>query len=161
MLASKHFNIQKRSDDDWFDPILNADTELFVDPFLVFKEQKQGTRWGHAHELIVGHFNRAFTLIAEANFNEQSLPYKKATALLVFKEPKELCLGYTTRGTAGAGSGLGYAGSIASAIAQAIRRGLVNPKHFEELGVLNEGIGADRISDITCTILKPLLIRYT
>jgi len=38
MLASKHFGIERNATDDWFDPILNADTELFVDPFLIFKD---------------------------------------------------------------------------------------------------------------------------
>ena len=40
MLASAHFNIKRIGTDDWFDPILDADTELFVDPFLVFKDRR-------------------------------------------------------------------------------------------------------------------------
>ena len=36
MLASAHFEITRQKADDWFDPILNADTELFIDPFLIF-----------------------------------------------------------------------------------------------------------------------------
>src|SRR5439155_12229099 len=68
---------------------------------------------------------------------------------------------YTSHGTAGAGSGRGFARLMAAAIADAIRRGLEHPRHFEELGILHEGIGADRISDATCTILKPKLIAYT
>jgi hypothetical protein len=47
------------------------------------------------------------------------------------------------------------------AIEDAIKRGIIHPSHFEELGVLNEGIGPDRISDIACTILKAHLISYT
>jgi len=159
MLASAHFKIKRKKNDDWFDPIVNADTELFLDPFLVFKEGDGF--WAGAHEQIIGHFDRAFQLIAEGNLNPATLSYRKALALLIFTEPKELCLGYTAKGTAGLGSGRGYAETIASAIADAIKRGLKHPRHFEELGILNEGIGADRISDITCTILKSRLIRYT
>src|SRR5207253_3089136 len=44
---------------------------------------------------------------------------------------------------------------------QAIRRGLKDLRHFEELGILNEGIGRDRISDLTCTFLKSKFIAYT
>src|ERR1700728_3251258 len=159
MLASIHFRLQRTTLDDWFDPILDADTELFVDPFLVFKES-QGF-WKSAHAALINHFNRAFLMIAEGNRNPAALAYKKALALLVFKEPKELCLGYTSKGTSGLGSGLGYAEAIARAIAEAITRGLLDIRHFEELGILNEGIGPDRISDITCTILKSRLIEYT
>src|ERR1019366_7963294 len=127
--------------------------------FLVFKESRGF--WNGAHASLISHFNRAFLMIAEGSMNPATLAYKKALALLVFKEPKELCLGYTSKGTSGLGSRLGYAEAIATAIGEAIRRGLKDIRHFEELGILNEGIGPDRISDITCTILKARLVEYT
>ena len=43
----------------------------------------------------------------------------------------------------------------------AIERGLQDLRHFEELGVLNEGIGPDRISDLTCNVLRSRFISYT
>jgi hypothetical protein len=159
MLATQHFGIARRPADDWFDPILNADTELFVDPFLIFKDISDS--WGGAHRSLIEHFDQAFRLIAEGNLNPESLQYQKALAMLVFREPKEFCLGYTSRGTSGSGSGTGYAATIGEAISEAIQRGLEHPRHFEELGILNEGIGADRISDITCTVLKSRLVEYT
>ncbi len=159
MLASDYYQLKRTPLDDWFDPIVDADTELFVDPFLIFKEDT--AFWKGAHSSLIKHFDRAFLMIANGNLDPMTLSYRKALAILVFKEPKELCLGYTSTGTSGLGSGLGYAKSIAGAIAEAIRRGLKHPRHFEELGILNEGIGADRISDITCTILKSRLVEYT
>ncbi|HEU4636480.1 MAG TPA: hypothetical protein VFS41_09900 [Edaphobacter sp.] len=157
MLFSDHFNLDPNSE-DWFNTILDADTQLFVDPFLLFRETSP--EWSGTHSKIISHFNKVFSLIAE-NINPVSLSYRKALHLLTFREPHELCLGYTSSGSRGAGGGMGYAHSIASAIVDAINRGLVEPEHFEELGVLNEGIGSDRISDITCTIIKTDLIRYT
>ena len=159
MLFSEVFGVSAATDDDWFDPIVNADTELFVDPFLIFGEQTGF--WSGAHDVLISHFDQAFKFVAESGLKPAHLAYKKAVDMLVFREPHELCLGYTARGTAGAGSGTGYARLIAAAISEAIRRGLHHPKHFEELGVLQEGIGADRISDITCTILKARIIEYT
>jgi hypothetical protein len=159
MLASRQFRIKRKKDDDWFHAILNADTKLFIDPFLLFKETK-GV-WAEAHKKIIRHFDIVFTMISSSNFDRKSLVYQKALHLLTFREPKELCLGYTAKGTRGSGGGRGYAETIAEAIEEAIKRGLQHPKHFEELGILNEGIGSDRISDITATILKEDLIRYT
>jgi len=159
MLASSHFGISRTDADDWFDTILDVDTELFVDPFTIFKETDG--LWADAHDALIEHFNRAFILIAEGNRDPNTLAYKKALALLEFKEPGELCLGYTAKGTRGSGSGGKLAGLMAEAILAAISRGLDHPRHFEELGVLQERIGADRISDATCTILKPKLIEYT
>jgi hypothetical protein len=160
MLASTQFRIARGKDDDWFDAILNADTRLFVDPFLVFKEPADSP-WSDAHSLLIQHFDHAFTLIAEGNLKQHTIPYQKALALLLFREPREFCLGYTARGTSGSGSAEGYAELIAEAISEAIKRGLKHPRHFEELGILNQGIGSDRISDITCTILKERLVGYT
>ncbi|HUA13290.1 MAG TPA: hypothetical protein VL989_02210 [Candidatus Sulfotelmatobacter sp.] len=159
MLASTHFGITRKSNDDWFDTILDVDTALFVDPFLIFKDTE--SFWATAHDTLISHFDEAFTLIAEGLLNRNSLQYRKAVELLIFHEPRELCLGYTALGTRGAGSSRGFASDMAEAITEAIRRGLSAPSHFEELGILRSGIGPDRISDATCTILKAQLIAYT
>jgi hypothetical protein len=139
MLAGIAFGIERTPGDDWFDTILDVDTELFVDPFTIFKETSGP--WEDAHDRLVGHFNRAFILIAEGNRNPASPAYKKALALLEFKEPHELCLGYTAKGTRGSGSSGCLAGLMAEAIVAAIERGLEHPSHFEELGILQERIG--------------------
>jgi hypothetical protein len=39
--------------------------------------------------------------------------------------------------------------------------GLDAPEHIEEIGILNVGIGADRISDAACNVLKHRFIEYT
>ena len=81
--------------------------------------------------------------------------------LLSFPEPSELCLGYTESGTAGTGSGAQNAGLIVGSIVTAIAAGLNRPEQIEEIGILNEGLGADRISDAACNVLKSLIIEYT
>jgi len=159
MLASSHFNIKRTEDDDWFDTILDVDTELFVDPFLVLKESSGF--WADAHDTLIAHFNSAFLLVAQGNRDPKTIAYRKALALLKFTEPAELCLGYTSKGTRGSGSSGKLARLMAQAISAAISRGLEHPRHFEEVGILQEGIGADRISDAACTILKPKLVAYT
>ncbi len=159
MLFGEQFQVTRGKSDDWFNPILDDDTKIFVDPFLIFKEESGF--WADAHSRIIDHFNLCFRLIAEGNLNPNSVRYRKAVDLLAFTEPRELCLGYTRRGTSGAGSGRGFASIVARLIAESIRRGIEDIQHFEELGIFEEGIGADRISDMTCTILKPRLIEYT
>lgn len=159
MLFGERFGILKQSEDDWFDPILDADTRLFVDPFAVFKETEGF--WAGSHDEIIGHFNLCFRLIAEGSLNPRSVGHRKAVALLTFVEPKEFCLGYTQRGTSGAGAGRGFAEVMASLVADSIRRGVKDIRHFEELGIFEKGIGADRISDMTCNILKSRLSTYT
>jgi hypothetical protein len=159
MRLSDAYPITKSESDGWFDPVLDRDTPLFLDPFLIFKDT--GASWRGAHDELIGYFDSCFQLIAEGNRNSRSLQYRKAVRLLQFPEPSEFCLGYTARGTRGAGSGRGYAVLMAQAMADAIERGLTDLRHFEELGILNEGIGPDRISDITCNLLRLRFSRYT
>src|SRR5205085_8481645 len=44
---------------------------------------------------------------------------------------------------------------------EAVEAGLTEISHFEEIGLLREGIGADRVSDATAAILRKRFIAYT
>jgi hypothetical protein len=107
MLASEHFRIDRTDEDDWFDPILDFDTPLGIDPFLIFHETDP--LWDDAHEELIRIFSRAFLFVADGIHNTTSLSYRKAVGLLHFKEPEEFCLGYTKIGTSGAGGAAGKA----------------------------------------------------
>jgi hypothetical protein len=160
LLFSRAFDIARTADDDWFDVILDSDTELFVDPFLIFKEPRRSD-WGRAHAELVAHFDDIFKLLARAGMHERSPYYQKALGLLLFPEPQEFCLGYTARGTRGSGGGADLARQIARAMVAAIERGIEHLDHFETLGIFNRNIGPDRISDLTCTLLKERFVDYT
>lgn len=158
MRFSDHHSILRTSADDWFDPILAVDTKLFVDPFLVF--QDDDAAWAGSHDEIIAHFQMAFDLLA-GGLDRTSLAYRSALRMMRYPEPAETCLGYASGSTRGSGGGSELARLMVGAMGDAIARGVTELRHFEQLGILNEGIGPDRISDITCTILKPRLIRYT
>lgn len=160
MQFSEYFDIAVDDDDDWFDPILDTDTRLFVDPFLIFKESDGP--WSTAHEELIGYFDRAFKLLSGHEDNPSSLQYKRVVTLMEFHEPEEFCLGYVATGTSGSGAGTGLAKQITEAMREAVKRGLdKGMAHFEELGVLVERINRDRISDMTLSILKPRFIEFT
>ena len=160
MQFSEYFEIANGDDGDWFDPILDTDTRLFVDPFLIFKE-RDGP-WSTAHRQLIDYFDRAFLLLSGHEDSQFSLQYRRVVTLMEFHEPGEFCLGYVATGTRGSGAGAGLAEQITEAMRQAIKRGLdKGMAHFEELGVLVERINKDRISDMTLSILKPRFIEYT
>jgi hypothetical protein len=159
MLFSEHFEIQRTRADDWFDPILETDTRLFVDPFLLFRDKQVG--WRSAHTRLISQFDEIFMLLAKAGGHKAS-PYRTmAVAQLRFPEPQEFCIGYTAEGVDGAGGGPKLARQIAAAMEDAITRGIHNLPHFEMLGIFNRKIGPDRISDLTCTALKEEFVEYT
>lgn len=159
MRFSELFAVVRTSEDDWFDPILTVDTPLFIDPFLIFQDES-GLFEG-SHDEIIRFFNRVFKLVAQAQGEEQRASYRRGVALLRFPEVSELCLGYTGIGTRGAGSGQAIARLTASAMYEAIQAGLTEISHFEEVSLLREGFGADRISDMTASLLRARIAHYT
>ncbi|ROO58915.1 hypothetical protein EDC02_0686 [Micromonospora sp. Llam0] len=160
MYFSDYFGIENPDEHDWFDPTLERDTLLFVDPFLLFSDTEE--KWRKSHDRLIEHFQDAFELLAQTGMNRQHQYYKRVLILMESKEPKEFRLGFATKkGVDGSGSGKWLASQIVEAMGEAIKRGLSEIEHFEELGILVEGIDKDRISDLTCNLLKPEFIEYT
>ena len=159
MRFSELFHISRDDDDDWFDPVLSVDTPLFLDPFLLY-DHEQGVFDG-SHAEVIGFFNAVFSIVAKSAGNVRSTYYRKALGIMRFPEVEELCLGYASSGTKGSGTGAGFAATIVGALWQAIQAGVKEITHFEEVGILSEGIGADRISDITAFLLRRRLAEYT
>jgi len=159
MKFSEYYGINEAEQYDWFDPVMSLDTHLFIDPFLIYAEED--SVFGKSHQKIIAFFNAMYRLIAQSAGNPESAYYKKAERELLFPEVEELCLGYTSSGTKGSGSGGDYAAVIANSIWEAIKAGLTEITHFEEIGLLSEGIGADRISDMTANLLREEFADYT
>ena len=159
MLFSEKFGITKGDQDSWFDPVLSIDTRLFIDPFLIYADE-QGSFVG-SHDEVIAFFGSAFKLLAQSLGDKQTPGYKKAVGNLGFPEVEEFCLGYTASGTRGSGSGGTIAREMATALWEAIEAGIENLNHFELVAILREGIGADRISDITAALLRRRFVEYT
>lgn len=159
MIFSSEFQIKKQVDDDWFDPILSTDTKLFVDPFLVFDSDHPFFQ--DTHEKTIEFFNKAFDIASKSKPNRTDIRYRQLLMMMSFPEVEEICLGYASRGTSGAGSGGAFSKMIVDSIFESIKLGIKNLDHFEEIGLFNEGFGCDRISDMTATLLKEEIIKYT
>ena len=145
------------SNEDCFDPILVSDTELFVDPFSVFDE-REGV-FANSFERIISFFNEAFKLAAQTP-ERKGLLYKKLESMMTFPEVNEIGLGYSSSND-GAGASIWFRNQIIESLYKSIARGMDSLRHFEEIGIFERGIGCDRISDITCNILKEEIISYT
>ena len=159
MKFSDEFSFKVGKKDEWFNPILSLDTKLFIDPFLLYSLERD--EFDGSHSEVISFFNLVFQFIARSKGDKSNIFWRRATNLLLFPEAEEFCIGYASQSTKGAGSGLGFAKIIAEALWEAVESGKTELKHFEEVGILREGIGADRISDITATILKKRFSDYT
>jgi hypothetical protein len=156
---TEQYGLSRTTADDWFDPLLNVDTKLFVDPFLIFLDDSQ--RWANAHARLMAFFDMVMKMLAESGFKETSPLFQKARDLLLFKEPPEFCLGTSEGSIFGAGSSKGLQAGMLKGAAEGIEFGLESLKHFEELALFGEQIGPDRVGDIAGDVLKPEFVDYT
>ncbi|NEE21598.1 hypothetical protein G3M58_85940 [Streptomyces sp. SID7499] len=159
MRFSEVFDISITSDDDWFDAYLPADTNLFIDPFLIWEEQ--AGHWAGAHDHLIDFFEMVFDLVKESSGSEESLSWKQAQKLLMFPEPYEFCLGVAESTPLGSGSGRGLQKEMLEGVKIATGLGMNRIAHMEMLTLFQGGMGVDRLSDMTCNILKSYFITYT
>jgi hypothetical protein len=156
---SEAFRIVPTNDDDWFDMTIELDSNFGVDPFLIY--QDDSPEWNTAHDHILKFFAVTFDCVRRAADSKGSLYWHMAEQLLLFPEPAEFCLGVSAKSPFGAGSGEGLRKEMLESISVALRHGRDSIPHMEYLDVLAGGLGLDRISDMTCNILKSYFIRYT
>ncbi|GIG89217.1 hypothetical protein [Plantactinospora endophytica] len=159
MRWSELHGIRRTDQDDWFDTYLPTDTNLCVDPFLIYPDTDE--RWFEAHDHTLDFFALVFGLVRESKGNEKSLAWKQAQALLMFPEPAEFCLGVADGTPNGSGAGRGLQEGMLDGVKTALGLGIDNVPHMEMLGLFQGGMGLDRISDAVCNILKSFFIRYT
>lgn len=159
MRFSEKYMIQRNSQDDWYDPLLFADTPLYIDPFLIWAEERG--RWASAHDHLLDFFEMAFELVRESNGNQESFEWAQAGRLLMFPEPPEFCLGVSEGSPLGSGSGKSLQQDMLSGILVATNLGMNRIAHMETIGLFQGGVGLDRLSDAACDVLKSKFIQYT
>lgn len=159
MRFSERYRVARQTPDDWFDPMLTDDTPLYVDPFLIFEDSSQ--LWSDAHDQLIEFFNLVLGLVARAGDNQNSAHWRAASRLMTFPEPAEFCLGLSDGSVRGAGSGAGLRQEMLDACRTTVAAGVMELSHFEELIIFGAGIGADRIGDVVCNVLKRRFIDYT
>ncbi len=158
---SKHFNIPKERLNELgvFDPILNQDTKVFVDP-LILKDNKD-----EFSKQAFTVFNDFFTTLLKKlmlSKQEGDNGYIQAKRMIKFPEYQYTCIGYA--GTSNRGSGAG--GKINDIIFEGAREIVNNAKNDSEAFLLlplfcKGDIGGDRISDMTQNIIDKLICEYT
>ncbi|WP_158687573.1 hypothetical protein [Streptomyces sp. AA1529] len=159
MRFSEHFDINRTEEDDWFDPLLSADTNLCVDPFLIYDDRDEF--WALAHDDMIDFYVMVLRMVAKSKGNRKSPSWAKAKSLLLFPEPDEFCLGVTEGSPKGSGSGKGLQGPMLASALTAVGNGIEHIAHVEELVLFQEGMGLDRISDMVCNVLKAHFVTYT
>ena len=138
-----------------FDPILDVDSKLFIDPALL--PESACPEFQGARDEVERYFSGLIALLRHSKSPGDRF-WKKASKLLSFTEIRGTCLGYSERGTAGNAIGPRLREGILASI-----KGLeeAGPIIFELIGVFEEGVGCDRISDLLTYKLIDRICAYT
>jgi hypothetical protein len=141
-----------------FDPILNFDTKLFVDPLLLKQSSNEIIR--DAFNKYNKFFERLIKLLMISK-KIGDAPWKEAKRMVKFPEYKSTCIGYGSDSINGSGSGANLHDKIFESARGIVEKAKNDPEIFLLLPLLEEGIGADRISDMTQGIIDNEICKYT
>lgn len=142
-----------------FNAIIGIDSGFYLDPTLL-KRTKIKEFLG-AYKKITQHYERVFTLLKLSQKDYHSKLWKTAVKQCTFPEPKEAFLGYSQNHVPGKGIGKRLAEQLLMSAEKVWELGIDNPDIFAILGILEEGFGADRISDMSINIIYEDLLAFS
>lgn len=151
---AQHFNLGKtQAELDFVDIPLTRDIPLFIDPFAISQRPDRWAQDAHAH--LKAFFQQVIDGIRDDRDQEARV------LLNHLREPNETHLGLSHGRPQGAGIGQQQADEIFEAlrISQSVQTGFLTS--LEECELMIEGIGRDKISDLTTNILRGKLAQYT
>lgn len=137
---------------DFAIPFLDEDIPLYVDPFLLWKINSQQDN--SLHTTIVNLFNQLGNQYVKGKENESR------QILIELSECSEVGLGNskTRKGKKIGEKTADEILSIFNTIPQINKQGF---QHFEEIQLLVDNVSKDRISDISCSLIKSFLVDFT
>ncbi|HEY8671848.1 MAG TPA: hypothetical protein VIL63_13470, partial [Terriglobales bacterium] len=151
-LTDYHGILISQAQADFAIPFLDEDIPLYLDPFLLWRSPSQQDN--ALHTAIINSFNHL------GHLEKQGQHSQAVEILTQLSECDEVGFGHShTR--EGRRIGKETASEILElfrTIPEYERRGFV---HFEEIQFFVDHVSKDRISDITCNLLKSFLVDYT
>jgi hypothetical protein len=133
-----------------FDGFIDIDSHLHIDPSLL--KTCSILEFENSYEKFLEYFEKVLALVVNHKRKGDAL-WRQAHQRLMFKEIGNNALGYSKKGTSGSAIGPKLAENILTTVALIVEAGIKDPVIFELVPFFEEGIGADRISDMTQRIL--------
>jgi len=141
-----------------FNGFVDLDSRLHIDPHLL--AQSAAPELAGARATFDEHFTNVFKL-THASKTRGDIFWQKAVENLIFAEIPNTGLGYARNGKAGSAIGVGLAIELADLASQIIAAGYADPTIFDLVGLLQDGIGADRISDMTAQVIRCHILAFS
>jgi hypothetical protein len=141
-----------------FDPILDHDTRLFIDPLLL--KHCKTPEFSSSYTDLQSRFLAIGKLLQHSQQKDDPF-WKSAATKMSWHEVRGLCIGYSNGGTSGSGIGKGLRDKILTTAKLIIDAGKSDPELFELVGLFEDNFGADRISDMTANIIQDDILTYS
>ena len=141
-----------------FDPVLDLDTRLFLDPHLL--KHCDIAEFKDSYQRLQQHFRSIGKLLAKSK-SRNDVFWRKADSMMIWPEVKGLCVGYSSKGTAGSGIGPDLRARLLATAQAVIEAGRDDPEFFELVGLFERKFGCDRISDMTANVIRSDLVEFT
>lgn len=138
--------------------MLTTDTLLFIDPMLLVHSKHPEIHDGATQEYST-RFETIIRLLAGSTA-KGDVAWRSAAKLFKFSEVSWTCLGYGSS-TRGSGFGKELSASTIDTAAQIVALGVRETDLFMAMALFEEGIGPDRISDMTTNIILKSLLAFT
>lgn len=151
---SEYIGYKYSMDDEWFNPQVEWDTELFIDPVLL--KNIEIPEFKDSYPKIVNYFSKVLEKI-----EDDTIPIKLKENMVDFIEVKEANLGYSYDSNDGSGLTGKTALRLMNNLKTFIKSGLFGLEEFETIVIFNNNVDKDRISDMTLNILKNNFIEYS
>ena len=140
------------------DPTLAVDTTLFIDP-LLFPDSCQPEIHDTAVRLYREHFEKVIKFLA-ATQSPGDVAWRTATRLLQFHEIRGTCLGYGANSIHGSGFGTALTSQVVQVGKEIVDLGIRDPDLFSAMGLFEDNIGPDRVSDMATNVVYRALADF-
>ncbi len=141
-----------------FDPILNVDSRLFIDPLILRTSAHKEIRTDAVRQ-YENHYGKIIRLL-QASKTPEDVAWRSARALIRSPEIKGTCLGYGAASIHGSAVGKHLTNIILKTSKEVVDLGIDDPDLFTALVLFEEGIGADLLSDMTTNVILPNLLEF-
>lgn len=159
---SKYYHIKHRDlvSRGVYNGYLDKDSPLHVDPLLL-----KGCiipEFADAYKEFFDYFKSFFTLTQFAkSMNVSDRFFKRMVQRFTLSEIPNTGLGYSTSNTRGRGISGALSLQLAKSAYEIIKAGLIDPEIFGLMQLIEDNMGADRISDMTLAILQRNFLAFT
>lgn len=158
-----HFNINEEwfKSNNVFNPTLDVDSPLFIDPFLLTKS-KHAEISNDAFDKYEEYLLKIKKLLL-ASRTKGDKPWAAATKMFQISESKGLngtCLGYAKHSTHGSAIGPKLASNAISWSKEVLDLGVEDPELFSIIPLFEKNFGADRISDMVTSIISDQILDF-